>query len=104
MGAFLSGFKNVWALTGDFGFISAGHLGLLEAIQRETPIKVVIFYNKQASATGGQTIHKNIMRRLLAGYQNYLIHLSNPSDPFEVSEKLDELNQSDTLKILLADY
>ena len=104
VGAFLSGFKNVWALTGDFGFISAGHLGLLEAIQRETPIKVVIFYNKQASATGGQTIHKNIMRRLLAGYQNYLIHLSNPSDPFEVSEKLDELNQSDTLKILLADY
>ena len=44
------------------------------------------------------------MRRLLAGYENYLIHLSNPSDPFEVSEKLDELNQSDTLKILLADY
>ena len=104
IGAYLSGFKNVWALTGDFGFISAGHLGLIEAIQRETPIKVVIFYNKLASATGGQTINKNLMRRLLAGYESYLVHLSNPNDPFEVAEKLDEVSKSDTLKILLADY
>ncbi len=104
IGAYLSGFKNVWALTGDFGFISAGHLGLLEAVQRETPIKIVIFYNKEASATGGQTIHKNIIMRLLAGYEKYIIHLTNPSDPFEVSEKLEELNNAESMKILLADY
>lgn len=104
IGAYLSGYKNVWALTGDFGFISAGNLALLEALQRETPIKIIIFYNKMASATGGQTIHKNIMLRLLAGYDKYIIHLANPNDPFEVSEKIEELNQSNTLKILLADY
>lgn len=104
VGAYLSGFKNVWALTGDFGFISAGHLGLIEAIQRETPIKVVIFYNKQASATGGQTINKTLMMRILAGYERFLVHLTDPNDPFEIAEKMDEVNNSDTLKILLADY
>ena len=57
-----------------------------------------------ASATGGQTINKTLMRRLLAGYESYLVHLSNPNDPFEVAEKLDEVSKSDTLKILLADY
>jgi TPP-dependent indolepyruvate ferredoxin oxidoreductase alpha subunit len=104
IGAYTAGFKNVWALTGDFGFIAAGHMGLIEIIQRNIPIKVVIFYNKQAAATGGQSIPKIILMRLLAGYNNFLVHLANPNDPFEINNALTEVSESDDFKILLIDY
>jgi TPP-dependent indolepyruvate ferredoxin oxidoreductase alpha subunit len=104
IGAYTAGFKNVWALTGDFGFIAAGHMGLIEIIQRSIPIKVVIFYNKQAAATGGQSIPKIILMRLLAGYNNFLVHLSNPLDPFEINNALTEVSEADEFKILLIDY
>ena len=104
VGASLAGKKNVWALTGDFGFIAAGHMGLLEAVQREVPIKVVIFFNKKASATGGQAISKQLMFKLLAGYEKNLRHISNTEDPFETNEVLTEVANSDELRIVLADY
>lgn len=104
IGASLAGLKNVWALTGDFGFISAGHMGLIEAVQREIPIKVIIFYNKKASATGGQSISKQIMFKLLAGYEKNLRHISNPEDPIEINEVLKEVSESDEMRIVLADY
>ncbi|MBZ0177863.1 MAG: hypothetical protein K8F36_01140 [Melioribacteraceae bacterium] len=104
IGAYLAGNKDVWALTGDFGFIAAGHMGLIELLQREIPVKVLIFNNKQASATGGQTIPKKIMMRLLAGYENFLLHISNPTDVFEVNQVLTEAKKSDTFKIIVADF
>lgn len=104
IGAYLSGKKNVWALTGDFGFISAGCLGLLEVIHREIPLKIVIFYNKKAAATGGQLIHKKLLRHLLAGYEKFLLHISNPSDPFEIDSVLNEAALSSEMKIIIADY
>ncbi len=104
IGAYLAGKRDVWAVTGDFGFISAGQLGLLEAVEREIPLKILIFYNKQAAATGGQKIHKKIMIRLLAGYDNFIRHISNPNDPFEVDEVLSEVAKEDELRIVLIDY
>lgn len=104
IGASLAGKKNVWALTGDFGFIAAGHMALIEAVQREVPIKVIIFYNKKAAATGGQTISKQIMYKLLAGYEKNLRHISNTQDTFEINEVLTEVSDSDELRIVLADY
>ena len=79
IGAYLAGFKNVWALSGDFGFISAGIIGLIELLQREIPLKILIFYNKKAAATGGQIINKKILRHMLAGFEKYMMHISNPS-------------------------
>lgn len=104
IGAYLSGYKNVWALTGDFGFISAGQLGLIEILQRETPIKILVFYNKQAAATGGQLINKKILRHLLAGYEKNMMHIYNPDDLFEVESVLKEASLSDQFKIIIADY
>lgn len=104
IGAYLAGNKYVWALTGDFGFIAAGHLGLLEAANRELPIKIVIFYNKQASATGGQQINKKIMLRLLAAYEPFTKHIYNPNDPIEISQVLDEVINSCELRIVLIHY
>lgn len=104
IGAYLSGFRNVWAMSGDFGFISAGMLGLIELLQREIPIKILLFYNKQAAATGGQPINKKILRHLLAGFEKCLLHIANPLDPFEVENVLKIAAGSNEFKIIIADY
>lgn len=104
IGAYKAGYKDVWALTGDFGFLAAGHMSLIEILEREIPLKIVIFYNKQAAATGGQTIHKKIMYRVLAGYDNFIKHISDPQNPFEISEVLEEANNADELRIVIVDY
>lgn len=104
IGAVMSGYKNVWALTGDFGFIAAGHLGLVELLQRELPLKILIFMNRQAAATGGQPIQKKIMLHMLAPYERYIVHISNPADPLETNEVFKEVSASGELKIILADF
>ena len=104
IGAYLSGVKDVWALTGDFGFLSAGHMGLLETFNRGLPIKIVIFYNKQASATGGQSIQNKIMSKVLSGYDKFIAHITNPNDLIEITEVLKEVKKSETLRIILINY
>jgi hypothetical protein len=44
------------------------------------------------------------MIRLLAGYDNFIRHISNPNDPFEVDEVLSEVAKEDELRIVLIDY
>ena len=104
VGAYLAGKRDVWALTGDFGFLASGHLGLLEIIEREIPVKIVIFYNKAAAATGGQIIHKKLMYRLLAGYDNSILQITNPKDFIEIGEVLNEAKASSEMKIVLVNY
>ncbi|GBD89635.1 acetolactate synthase 1 catalytic subunit [bacterium BMS3Abin04] len=104
IGAYKAGHKDVWALSGDFGFLAAGHMSLIEILEREIPLKIVIFYNKQAAATGGQIIHKKIMYRVLAGYNNFIKHISDPQNPFEVNEVLEEANSAEELRIVMVDY
>lgn len=104
IGAYLAGNRNVWALTGDFGFIAAGHLGLLEAALRELPLKIVIFNNKQAAATGGQSIPKTALLRILAGYDKFIRSITNSQDPFEILEVLEDANISNELRIIIVDY
>ncbi len=103
-GAYLAGYKDVWAITGDFSFLAAGHLGLIEAFERAIPLKIIILYNKEAGATGGQKIHRRIMMRVLAGYQNFIKHISDPQDVMEVVSVLEEAKNADELRIILADY
>lgn len=104
IGAYLAGNKDVWALSGDFGFIAAGHLGLLEASLRKIPLKIVIFNNKQAAATGGQQIHRTTLYKILAGYEPHIRNISNPEDPFEITEILDEVSKADELRIIIVNY
>jgi len=104
IGAYMAGNKNVWALTGDFGFLSAGQLGLMEAVNRQLPIKIVIFNNKSAAATGGQKIDKKLLLRILAGYDQFVTHITSPSDPFEIESAINEVNKSNELKILVVNY
>jgi len=104
IGAYLAGVKDVWALTGDFGFLSAGHMGLLEVFKRDLPIKIVIFNNKKAAATGGQVIQRKIISRILSGYEQFIIHITNPNDLIEISEALHEAKEATTMKIVLVNY
>ena len=104
IGAYLAGNRNVWALTGDFGFIAAGHLGMLEATLRELPLKIVIFNNKIAAATGGQQIPKTTLLRILAGYNKFMRSITDAQDPFEIKDVLEEASSADELRIIVVDY
>lgn len=104
IGAFMAGHKPVWALTGDFSFIAAGHLGLNEAIQRKIPLKVLIFDNGKAETTGGQKIPEGTLERTLTPYQDYITRIHNPHDPEEIHAVLQAAATSDLLAIVVADY
>lgn len=104
IGAFLAGPKKVWALTGDYAFISTGHLGLLEALQRRIPVKVLIFNNGKAETTGGQVISGGILDTVLAGYKPYIREIKNPQDREEVASILQEASLANEMRIVVADF
>ncbi len=104
IGAHLAGRRNVWAVTGDFSFIAAGHLGLLEAVQRDIPLKVLIFHNRKAQTTGGQPIPDGVLERILVGYKSHVRHINNPQDAREIGGVLRETSSAQELRIVVADY
>jgi TPP-dependent indolepyruvate ferredoxin oxidoreductase alpha subunit len=53
IGAYLGGIGRSWAVTGDYAFIAAGYMGLIEAFGRRIPLKVLILNNGRAAASGG---------------------------------------------------
>jgi TPP-dependent indolepyruvate ferredoxin oxidoreductase alpha subunit len=79
-------------------------LGLLEAIQRDIPLKVLIFYNRRSETTGGQPIPDGMLERILAGYESYVRHLSNPQDAREIEAVLREASSAQEIRTVVADY
>ena len=104
IGAYLAGYHDVWALTGDFSFIAAGQLGLLEAVQRRIPLKVLIFYNGKSATTGGQPIPEGILESILSGFEEQVSYIKNPQDPRAIEAVLRDANGSNELRIVIADY
>jgi TPP-dependent indolepyruvate ferredoxin oxidoreductase alpha subunit len=104
VGAYLAGYKDVWAVTGDFSFIAAGALGLIETRLRNAPVKIIICNDGEAGATGGQKIPPRHLESILAGYSNYVEILNNPYDEDEISTKLLKAKKSAELSIVLADF
>jgi len=104
LGAYLAGHRSVWAITGDFSFIAAGHLGLHEAIQRDIPLKVLVFDNGMAETTGGQIIPEGTLERILTPYRSHILAIRNPSDTTEIRTVLQAAAASETLTIVVADY
>jgi TPP-dependent indolepyruvate ferredoxin oxidoreductase alpha subunit len=104
IGAYLAGFKDTWAITGDFSFIAAGHLGLIEALQRNIPLKLIIFSNNCAGATGGQTISESQLEIILAGYKQFIRRINNPQDETLITEVLNEANSSNEMRIVILSY
>jgi TPP-dependent indolepyruvate ferredoxin oxidoreductase alpha subunit len=104
LGAHLAGYQDVWAVTGDFSFIAAGYLGLIEAVQRQAPLKVVILYNHKAQTTGGQPIPAGLMETILKGHESALLTIEDPTSGAEVAEILKAAKQATDMRIVLVDY
>lgn len=104
IGAYLAGQRPAWAVTGDFSFIAAGHLGLLEALQRNVPIKVLILNNGCAETTGGQKIPQGMLERVLQSYREFVDQIHCPRDRGEIKEVLSRASKSQDLKIVIADF
>ncbi len=104
IGASLAGLRNVWAVTGDFSFIAAGHLGLPEALQRGIPLKVLILYNGRAETTGGQPIPDGTLEGILGGYDRYVRRIRDPQNFDETESVLREASAANELRIVAADY
>jgi TPP-dependent indolepyruvate ferredoxin oxidoreductase alpha subunit len=104
IGAYLAGYRDTWAITGDFSFIAAGHLGLVEPIQRNIALKVLVMYNAKAETTGGQPILRGTLEYVLSGYERYVRHIRDPQDAAEIKSVLEEANQAREMRIVVADY
>ncbi|XYH93750.1 thiamine pyrophosphate-dependent enzyme [Sorangium sp. So ce1128] len=104
IGAHLAGKQDVWALTGDFSFVAGGSLGLVEAAARRAPIKVLVFANGAAAATGGQELASGTMDYVLEGCRPGVLHLADPFDRGEAARTLRLASRMPGLCIVVADY
>jgi TPP-dependent indolepyruvate ferredoxin oxidoreductase alpha subunit len=98
------GNEPAWAVTGDFGLVAAGHLGLLEARQRGLPLKVLVLDNGRAHATGGQPVTADAVDAVLAGYRDAVVPLDAPTDSAACRAALDRAAQANGLAIVRADF
>lgn len=104
LGAATVGEVPAWAVTGDFGFVSAGHLGLLETQQRDQPLNIVLLDNGRAHATGGQPVEKEAVDTVLAGHRDHVIPLDAPGDSSACREALRRAALRDDLTIVRAHF
>ena len=102
-GLYLAGHTNAWAVCGDFAFVAASHLGLAEALQRKIPLKVLIFHNGIAAATGGQPIQPDVFENTLGGYRDYVRSVRSTAAPDELEKILAEAKASDRLEIVVVE-
>ncbi|HUS75592.1 MAG TPA: thiamine pyrophosphate-dependent enzyme [Methanothrix sp.] len=104
LGAHMAGVSSAWAISGDFSFIAAGHLGLLEAVQRKIPLKILLLCNGKAETTGGQTIPEGLLDRILLGYKEYVYFIHDPLDRREVESSIRKASFSRELSLVVADF
>ena len=102
-GLYLSGHTNAWAVCGDFAFIAAAHLGLPEALQREIPLKILVFHNGIAAATGGQPIRPDVFENVLGGYAQHVRRLRFDASPAELESALAAAKASPRLEIVVVE-
>lgn len=100
-GAYLAGGKRAWSVTGDFSFFAAGILGLNEAVAQSIPIKLVIFSNGKAAATGGQTVPPVMLEKFKREYADLITEISLTCPPKQLTATLERLHESNKLEILI---
>jgi TPP-dependent indolepyruvate ferredoxin oxidoreductase alpha subunit len=101
LGAHLAGAKRSWAFTGDFSFLAAGILGLNEIISKNAPVKVVIFNNGIAGATGGQEVPKRVFELFKNAHSPFLHTLTNGTNGEEITRILKVINDATIPQILV---
>ena len=100
LGFHLGGFSRAWAVTGDYAFLAAGHMGLIEALARRIPLKVLVMDNGRAMATGGQPIPAGVFDQVLGGWAPFVSRIENPRDKDAVRNVLVRAIRSDRLEIV----
>jgi len=103
IGAMLAGRSGVWGGTGDFSFIAAGHLGLLEATIRRLPLKLFILDNGAAVVTGGQPIAPGLLDCVLAGYADSVRRIGQLSDREQIRATLQEATAATEMRIVVVE-
>ncbi|MHB9097433.1 MAG: thiamine pyrophosphate-dependent enzyme [Syntrophales bacterium] len=104
MGFHLGGFGRAWAVTGDYAFLAAGHMGLIEALARRIPLKVLVMDNGAAMATGGQPTPAWAFEQVLTGWAPFVSRIENPRDKSAVRGVLSRAIRSDRLEIVVARF
>ncbi|MHB8772370.1 MAG: thiamine pyrophosphate-dependent enzyme [Syntrophales bacterium] len=104
VGAQLAGRGRAWAVTGDYAFLAAGHMGLIEALARRVPLKVLVMDNGAAMATGGQPVPAGVFAQVLNGWGAYVSRIDNPADKAAVREVLTRAVRSERLEIVTARF
>lgn len=95
--------RKAWAVTGDWSFTAAGHLGLHEALKRGLPVKVLVFHNGEALATGGQALDEGVFERILKGYEDFVRRVDVREDR-TLAGTLHSAQLSDRMEIVVADF
>lgn len=93
-----------WAVTGDYAFLAAGHMGLIEALGRRVPLKVLIMDNGGAMATGGQPVPAGVFEQVLGGWAPFVSRIDKPRNKSAVRNVLSRAIQSDRLEIVVARF
>lgn len=101
-GAAVATGTRAWAVTGDFSFLAAGALGLMEATSRRAPVKVLVLDNGRAAATGGQKVERRLLEVLLAPYANSVRELPSGVNTSVAAATFVEADDADTLRIIVA--
>ena len=102
-GLALAGHSNAWAVCGDFAFVAAAHMGLPEAIQRNLPVKTIVFHNRVAAATGGQPLQPDVFELVLGGYRDFVRRLPSDADSAAILRALSEAHDSPRPEIVVVD-
>jgi hypothetical protein len=102
IGAMLAGKSDAIAMTGDFSFLAAGILGFNEAVMHELPLKLIIFNNGKAHATGGQELNPELLNHFKKAYKEHVINLKlkNIGEP-EITSRLVKFLKQKKLSILV---
>jgi hypothetical protein len=104
IGFHLAGFRHPWAVTGDYAFLVAGQMGLIEAFVRKIPLKVLIIDNGRAMATGGQPIPLGLYHQILSGWKPFVSYIETPQDKLMVKSVFIRILASNRLEIVSARF
>lgn len=102
-GAIQAGARRAWAVTGDWSFTAAGHLGLHEAFHQRIPVKVLLLHNRVAAATGGQPMDEELFERLLRVYPEFIRRV-DVSDRTALKNALRAAQASNRMEIVVVDF
>lgn len=104
IGAYIAGISSSLCITGDFSFLSAGVLGFNEALIHNIPLKLVIFDNGKAHATGGQEIPPVLMNKFKTANKDSITCLNlGTASIAHIQTEVSKLLSADTLSILIVE-